>query len=125
MFTLELTGLPELQQAFQRLAQQAHQALVLALQAEADRLLEESYPLVPVLTGAMISSGTVINQADGADIRYGNFGAVPYTLRQHEDTTLNHPRGGQHHFLSAVVLSATGDMAQRLAHDMQQGLASI
>jgi hypothetical protein len=118
MISIAFEGIPELQQAFQRLAQQAQQALVLAIQAEADRILEESYPLVPVLTGAMISSGTVINQADGADIRYGNFGAVPYTLRQHEDTTLNHPRGGQHHFLSAPFLAATGDMATRLAADM-------
>lgn len=48
MFTLEISGLPQLQQAFQRLAVQAEQALVLALQAEAERILEDSRPLVPL-----------------------------------------------------------------------------
>jgi hypothetical protein len=119
MFTFELHGIPQLQQAFQRLAVQAEQALVEALQAEADRILEESYPLVPVLTGALVSSGTVLNQTDGADIRYGNFGAVPYAAIVHEWVEMQHPRGGQHHYLSTVVLSATGDMAQRLAAAMR------
>jgi hypothetical protein len=45
---VEITGIPQLQQAFQRLAVQAQQALVLALQQEAERILEESRPLVPV-----------------------------------------------------------------------------
>jgi hypothetical protein len=48
MFTIELTGLPELQQSFQRLAVQAQQALLLALDAEANRILEASQPLVPL-----------------------------------------------------------------------------
>jgi hypothetical protein len=45
---VEITGIPQLQQAFQRLAGQAQQALVVALQQEAERILEESRPLVPV-----------------------------------------------------------------------------
>jgi hypothetical protein len=118
MFTLELTGLPELQQTLQRLAQQAQQALVLALDAEANRILEASQPLVPLDTGALVSSGTVITQADGSEVRYGNFGAVPYALVQHEETSFNHPRGGEHHYLSKPFLEATGDMATRLAADM-------
>ncbi len=48
MFSLEIMGLPQLQQAFQRLAQQAEAALVAALQAEAERILDDSFPLVPV-----------------------------------------------------------------------------
>lgn len=48
MVTLELSGLPELLHAFQRLAVQAQQALAQALDAEAERILEASYPLVPL-----------------------------------------------------------------------------
>ena len=118
MITVELTGLPELQQALQRLAQQAQQALVLALDAEANRILEASQPLVPLETGALVSSGTVITGSDGSEVRYGNFGAVPYALVQHEETSFNHPRGGKHHYLSKPFLEATGDMATRLAADM-------
>lgn len=118
MFSFDLQGLPQLQRQLQVLTQQVETAFTQALQAEADRILEASYPFVPVETGALISSGTVIKQPEGADIRYGNFGAVPYAIRQHEDTTLSHPNGGEHHFLSKPLFEATGDMAQRLAADV-------
>jgi hypothetical protein len=118
MFTLDLQGLPQLTQAFQRLAVQAQQALVVALQAEAERILEESLPLVPVDTGLLVSSGMVEQQSQGADIRYGGHGLAPYSIIVHESVEMNHPNGGQHHYLSAPFLAATGDMAQRLATDM-------
>jgi hypothetical protein len=118
MITVTFEGLPELQQALQRLAQQAQQALVLALDAEANRILEASQPLVPLDTGDLVRSGTVITNTEGSEVRYGNFGAVPYALVQHEETSYNHPRGGEHHYLSKPFLEATGDMAQRLAADI-------
>lgn len=118
MITIVFEGIPELQQAFQRLAQQAQQALVLALDAEANRILEASQPLVPLDTGDLVRSGTVITNTAGSEVRYGNFGAVPYALVQHEETAFNHPRGGEHHYLSKPFLEATGDMAQRLAPDI-------
>jgi hypothetical protein len=121
MFTLELQGLPQLQAAFQRLAGQGQQALIQALQAEAERLLEESLPLVPIDTGLLVSTGMVEAQPAGADIRYGGHGLAPYALVVHERTDTHHPVG-QHHYLSAPVLAATGDMAQRLAADMLPGL---
>jgi hypothetical protein len=118
MISVTLEGLPQLTQALQRLAMQAQQALVLALQAEAERILEDSYPYVPYKEGDLVRSGTTIERTDGAEIRYGNFGAVPYAIVQHEETSFQHPGGGQHHYLSAPFLAATGDMAQRLAADM-------
>lgn len=122
MLTIAFDGIPQLTQALQRLAAQAQQALVLALDAEANRILEASHPLVPLDTGALVSSGTVITQADSSEVRYGNFGAVPYALVQHEETAFNHPRGGEHHYLSKPFLEATGDMAQRLATDIASHL---
>ena len=118
MFTIEFTGIDAFAQTLQRLATEAEQALVQAIQAEAARILEATYPDVPVDTGQLVSSGAVLPQADGADIRFGNFGAVPYAIKIHEDTSLNHPRGGTHHFLSKNVFEATGDMPQRLAAAM-------
>ena len=118
MFTLELSGISQLQQAFQRLAMQAQQALVLALQAEAERILEESLPLVPVDTGLLLASGAVEQQPQGADIRYGGHGIAFYAALVHEDASMNHPNGGQSHYLSAPLLAATGAMTQRLAADM-------
>lgn len=118
MFTLELSGISELQRSLQRLARQAEQALVLALQAEAERILEDSRPLVPLDTGLLVTTGMVENQSDGADIRYGGRGLAGYAIIQHEETSFQHPNGGQHHYLSAPFLEATGDMPQRLAADM-------
>jgi hypothetical protein len=118
MFPLDLQGLPQLIYALQRLVTQAPPAFQGAIETEADRILEASYPFVPVDTGALVSSGTVEATADGADIRYGNHGAVPYALIVHEDTTMNHPRGGQHHYLSAPFFAATYGMTARLAADL-------
>lgn len=118
MFTLTLEGLPQLTQALQRLAVQAQRSLVLAVQAEAERILEASIPLVPVDTGLLVSSGMVEAQPTGADIRYGGHGLAPYAALVHEWVEQPHPNGGQHHYLSAPFLAATGDIAQRLANDM-------
>jgi hypothetical protein len=118
MITIDIQGIPQLTQALQRLAQQAQQALVLAMQAEAERILDASIPLVPVDTGLLVSSGMVEQHSDGADIRYGGHGLAPYAIIVHEDTAMNHPNGGQSHYLSAAFLAATGDMPQRLATDM-------
>jgi hypothetical protein len=118
MFPLDLQGLPQLIHALQRLVTQAPPAFQAASEAEADRILEASYPLVPVDTGALVSSGTVEATADGADIRYGNHGAVPYALIVHESTEMNHPRGGEHHFLSGPFFAATDGMTARLAADL-------
>ena len=124
MFTLELQGLDAVSRQFQRLAAQARAALTEALQAEAERILEASYPLVPVDTGALLTSGRVLARTDGAEIRYGVPGLVDYAIKIHEDTTLNHPNGGTHHFLSAPLFAATGDMPQRLAADMAPRLGT-
>jgi hypothetical protein len=118
MVTLDLQGLPHLTHALQQLMTRAAPALQSAIEAEADRILEASYPLVPVDTGALVSSGTVLARPDGAEIRYGNHGQVPYALIVHEDTTMNHPRGGQHHYLSAPFFAATDGMTARLAADL-------
>jgi hypothetical protein len=124
LISVSIEGIPQLTQAFQRLAVQAQQAMVVALQAEAERILEESIPLVPVDTGLLVSSGMVETQGNGADIRYGGHGLAPYAALVHEWVEQNHPNGGQHHYLSQPFLAATGDMAQRLATDLASHLRS-
>lgn len=122
MFSLDFEGLPQLQQTLQRFASQAEAALVQAIQVEAERILEASILLVPVDTTALVTSGIVEEQDDGAEIRYGAHGQVPYALIQHESVEMNHPGGGQHHYLSQPFLEATGDMAQRLGADLMARL---
>jgi hypothetical protein len=114
MITLDVQGLAAVQQRLAQLAQAIPRQGVVAVQAEAHRILEASYPLVPVDTGALISSGADLALPDGAEIRYGNHGAVPYAAIVHESVEMNHPHGGEHHFLSKVFYEATADMLQRL-----------
>ena len=66
MLTVDFVGIPQLTQAFQRLATQAQAALVEAIQEEAQRILDASHQLVPVDTGALVSSGEVEAMPDGA-----------------------------------------------------------
>jgi hypothetical protein len=115
MITVEVTGLPAVIQRLAQLGTLLPQQVIQATHQEAERILDASRPLVPVDTGLLVSTGTVEQQRDGADMRYGGHGLAPYAIIVHEDVTMNHPNGGQHHFLSEVFFAATGDMLARLA----------
>jgi hypothetical protein len=115
MITVEFTGLPEVVQRLAQLGGVLLRQLLLAVDAEANAILEASHPLVPHDTGALVSSGTVRSDAQGSEVRYGNFGAVPYAAIQHENTAYNHPGGGQAHYLRQPFYEATAGMLARLA----------
>lgn len=117
MISIEITGIQALQQALAHLATQGARAMVQAVQAEAERILDASQPLVPVDTGLLLSTGLVEQTHDGAEISYGGKGLAPYALVVHERTDTHHPVG-QHHYLSQPVFAATADMAQRLAAEV-------
>lgn len=53
MVSLEISGIPELQHLLLRLAAEAARTMAQAMQAEAERILETSQPLVPVDTGSL------------------------------------------------------------------------
>jgi hypothetical protein len=120
MITMELEGIEALRQSWQRLLPQALDGAARALMTEADRILEESRFLTPVDTGLLVSSGMTegpIEQGNVLEmvIRSGGHGLAPYAIRIHEDTTLNHPNGGQAHYLSGPFFAATGGMAARFS----------
>jgi bacteriophage HK97-gp10 putative tail-component len=119
MITIDVTGLDTVQRALQRLGQQVEQAMVQAMRAEAERVLEASQPLVPVDTGALRQSGETRALPDGAEVRYG--AGLDYAIVVHERTDVYHPIGS-HHYLSQAVNQAVGEMAQRLAQDVAAAL---
>lgn len=119
MITVTVEGLNLVQQRLAQLTTLLPQQAVQGVQQEAERILEASWPLTPVDTGLMLSTGLVIAQPQGADIRVGGFGLAPYTALVHEDVTMNHPNGGQHHFLSQVLWEATGDLLEKIATSMR------
>ena len=118
MFRLEFEGIPQLAQALQRLASQAQAVMVQAVTDEAARILDASFPLVPVDTGLLLTTGMVERETDGATVRYGGHGLAPYALVVHEDVTMNHPNGGQAKFLQQPFLAALDGMPGRVGADV-------
>src|SRR5262245_17639352 len=78
-----------------------------ALQFELQETFDETQPLVPVKTGALKSSGKVIDVVSegshiiGGKIVYGG-PEVPYAIFVHEDLEAEHPNGGQAKFVEVV-----------------------
>src|SRR5262245_63303616 len=97
----ELTGLPELQQRLQILAQQIVFLGGIALEQEADAILEASQPLVPIDTGSLLRSGKVdpiaiAGPMVSTGVRYGGTvgvqGRIPerYAYYVHQDRSEEH-----------------------------------
>ena len=119
MITVTFEGIPQVLRTLDHLRVLMPQQSVQGVREEAEHILEASWPLTPVDSGLMLSTGLVIAQPEGADIRVGGFGLAPYTALVHEDVTMNHPNGGQAHFLSQVLWEATGTLLERIAQAMR------
>jgi hypothetical protein len=120
MATLELTGMAEMVQRFQRLQTSFLQPVAEALNEEAQSILDASQQLCPVDTGALVSSGEVepvqqTGTTTEVTIRYGDHGRVWYAALIEFDITMNHPHGGQAHFLQAPMMIATARFTERIA----------
>lgn len=63
----------------------------------AEAILMEAVNEAPIDTGTLRRSGTV-TEAPQENTVYVSFN-TPYARRQHEDLTLNHPRGGKAKYL--------------------------
>ena len=120
MLSVQLSGLPEMMQKLQRLVPAPLPAAGEALRTEGNQIIRVANTLVPVDTGLLRSTGAVIapvqtSQSVSVTLRYGGFGLAGYAVIVHEDTTMNHPHGGQHHFFSEPFYAATAGMTTRLA----------
>lgn len=105
-----LSGLP-LSVSLQRAFVKGHKAAQNELLLGAQQILQDSQALVPVDTGALKSSGEVIDQGDTVIINYGDdsigAGGIPsreYALDQHENLSYYHPNGGQAKYLEEPFL---------------------
>lgn len=116
----DLTGIPEVQTRLRHVLMQMTQAAGPALYDEGNRIMGVSVELVPIDTGLLRSSAhverpVITGQEVVVELSYGSKGTVPYAAIVHESTEMNHPNGGQHHFLSEPFFAATTGMLQRLA----------
>ena len=123
----DVTGIAEMQQRLQAFAAEVTPLLAIALQQEADAILEVSQGLVPVDTGLLrstgaVSSPTLAGLVAAVEISYGGQGTAPYAAKVHFDTTMRHPRGGQAFYLQQPFFEATNGMLERLADAIRVAL---
>lgn len=74
----------------------------------AEVILGESQELVPVDTGILKQSATISTDKNSqiVTISYN----TPYARKQHEDNTLNHPKGGQAKYLEQPFNEKSGQL---------------
>lgn len=88
---VQLDGMKEIQDRIAEVGKQIMTNLDGGLEAGAAKLLEESKPLVPVVTGKLHDSGFSRRAKDGVvEVGYGE----DYALQVHENLELHHPNGG-------------------------------
>lgn len=125
--SLELQGLEQVTQNLQRLVQAPIPPLHAALRTEGNQIIRVANELVPVDTGLLRSTGAVetpVQEGSTASVtmRYGGHGLAPYAARIEFDVSLNHPHGGQAHFLQGSMHAATAGLMQRLATALRGAL---
>ncbi|RJX18507.1 MAG: HK97 gp10 family phage protein [Ammonifex sp.] len=75
----------------------AREAAMQALHDGAEAILTEAIDEAPIDTGTLRRSGAVTDAPTEGAV-YVSF-STPYAVKQHEDLTLNHPRGGKAKYL--------------------------
>jgi hypothetical protein len=125
MITLTLDGMSDVQTRLAGLVTSALEPLYQALRHEGNMIIVQAQALVPVDTGLLRSTlgvdtgGLETPRVAGGPVqvtlRGGAHGTAPYAARIEFDVTLNHPHGGQAHFLSQPLFAATGGLTGRLA----------
>lgn len=82
-------------------------------------IFAESQELVPVLTGALKSSGRIVEDPEGNYIAYGDdLGGVDYATYVHEDLTAFHPNG-QAKYLEIPMLHNAQLLQELIAKRME------
>lgn len=98
----------------------------LAEEAGAHVLLDKSQPLVPVRSGVLIASGQVVTDGEGAAVVYTATNprdGYDYAIKQHEDTSLNHPNGGQAKYLEQPMNTEHAAVGEAMAETVRKLMA--
>lgn len=117
--TFTIDGLDDLREALRRAEPVIEGACAAGLFRLATSYIAESVPLVPWDTGALAGSHFVqppMMDAEGwyVELGYGS-ASIVYAVIQHEREDFHHPRGGQAHYLSDVLLRHAPTMGAELA----------
>ncbi len=119
---VKLRGLDEMKANLKKVGPNARAQVVAAVEAEANRMLEEAKARVPVETGALRDSGTVTMVETGSTVKavisFGN-DEVDYAVEVHENLDAHHEHGGQAKFLESVLDEGARQVLPNLAKQVQ------
>jgi hypothetical protein len=123
MFTVQLTGIAEMTQRLQRLAQPPTRVLGEALYEEGNRIMGESVRLVPIDTGLLRSTSHVERPVQegpitSVELSYGSNGVAPYAMVVEFRLDVHHPQG-QAHYLQQPFFAATAGFTERIADHLR------
>jgi hypothetical protein len=125
--SVEVTGVDKLAENLKAYGVKALHALAAEMYIEAEATMAESKQEVPVDTGALRASGTVLLPAfteQGPVVEFGYGGAaVDYAVFVHEDLTKHHPVGNAK-FLEGPVNRRAAGMGERIGQGIQRRLGS-
>lgn len=102
-----ISGLKEVYKGLQLTEEEIIQAALKGQKKLAANILGESQKLVPVDTGTLQRSGHITTDT-GLNITTISYD-TPYARKQHEDPTLNHPKGGQAKYLEQPFNEKAGE----------------
>lgn len=126
--TVELRGLDAALRRLSDLAEKAPDAVGAGLFLEANNIMADAKTRVPVDQGVLRSSGYVAPPVmeRGSPVVELGFGgpAASYAVKQHEDTALNHPDGGEAKFLERAADAARPGIGTRVADFARRVLES-
>ena len=105
---IKIDGFKEVYQKLGLLEEEIDKAALRGVKKLAEVILGESQQLVPVDTGLLKDSGLVSPDKKNqiVTIAYN----TPYARKQHEDMTLNHPKGGQAKYLERPFNEKSGEL---------------
>lgn len=117
---VELEGFKEVYQKLGLLEEEIIETAFKGIKKLGEVILGESQKLVPVDTGTLKRSGTT--QSSKKDHSVTISYNTPYARKQHEDNTLNHPRGGQAKYLERPFNEKSGEAETYIADALQKKL---
>lgn len=105
---IEINGFKEIYKNLGLLEDEIQKAALKGVRKLANNILAESQKLVPVDSGTLKESGVVStnNKSNIVTVSYN----TPYARKQHEDNTLNHPKGGQAKYLERPFNEKKGEL---------------
>lgn len=95
-----------------------------AMRIVTEDLLGEAQRQVPRDEGTLAGTGTAEVEQHGSLVTGRVTFSTPYARKQHEDLTLNHPKGGKAKYLEEPLTSESARYTKVIADTIKRGLSN-